>query len=934
MLSKATGGTTAVPSRNAIRILRHLAFAGSTVGGFCAVAGLTYDVHLQVRVAQQIIENKRTLHSCAPYYNATSAAKRLEVMYEAAEAGEFMGLESLKNRKQNLPEGQVSEIENEPETQHTDVNAESHNHQIQLDPLGHLKPPPGILHVFEPINRAKTGVTRKISSSRVDDKIRALLRNDREIEAAFVFLNQIPLRSRAVDASLLEMARHLFVANAMKGNVFVARNIYRRIDEVGGMTPEMWATMMHLLAKEGHIDSAGEVYDTYRTVFDVPPYLTEVVLRCLIESKRLTSAKWMFFRNIKHDRDCGLSGAYLDGLWRKTRSIELLQPEFETLLWTLRELNLSPNEKLFNPVIRANIEIGRFEAANALVEDMPKYGAQPGCRAYGLLLYGQALQCNWDGVMAGLREMHEKGFTLDKRDFPIVLDRLFLEFWPAHSAEKIVDFITTCVNEFAFEPDKILYEHILEALVQRGTKEHIEQISRMARECQWKASVSEGEFLKILRLRLQAMQDAPIGVWRTLQAMRQGNEHTAMSRRLLGIDSVSWRGEREKLWPIHDGADASYRHSLNSLASKKPMRSFKQPSMYIPLHKRMEHFIHGGHYKRAIEAFETAKYRGFYMYPIHIKLNAIAMMLESPQDASHAKEMIRTEWGNYWATKIEAQRNTGKPRKHYPLFPLLFHRIFQVSHDEALLQKMIIFEFMRTCEDARDLNLKSHLVVGHSRLLIQTHMPRIAIDILTAYYMSRWRFSLGFDGVFLKMLIRAFAEVGNAQGVRWCMLAALSRKEVRGFQDFIAECRAIMPLLEMRLPTSTLSSERSQQMSMLEEFIEVMKCKMAGDQYWLSFHVDPKRKQRLRSSAKSIVYQTNKVKDVFLASSTEDTIANFDEEREMEYLLGRRQLKPNEVAWVWAEQRIHYQQYYPMLSEDPRYPLEPEEPSNRMPVYW
>ncbi|KAJ6002091.1 hypothetical protein N7522_007318 [Penicillium canescens] len=104
-----------VPSRNALRVLRQLALAGSTVGGFCAVAAFTYDVHRRIRIAEKIIENKRTIHTTAPNYDATSAAKRLAVMVEAAEAGEFMGIESLKTSKRKATSGPEEPGSNAPE---------------------------------------------------------------------------------------------------------------------------------------------------------------------------------------------------------------------------------------------------------------------------------------------------------------------------------------------------------------------------------------------------------------------------------------------------------------------------------------------------------------------------------------------------------------------------------------------------------------------------------------------------------------------------------------------------------------------------------------------------------------------------------------------------------------------------------------------------
>ncbi|KAJ5786356.1 uncharacterized protein N7503_011568 [Penicillium pulvis] len=97
MFPKAANSTPAVPSRNALRVLRQLAYAGS-VGTFCTVAAITYDVHRRIRVAEQIIENKRTIRTSAPNYDATASARRLALMMDAAEAGEFLGLDSLKHK--------------------------------------------------------------------------------------------------------------------------------------------------------------------------------------------------------------------------------------------------------------------------------------------------------------------------------------------------------------------------------------------------------------------------------------------------------------------------------------------------------------------------------------------------------------------------------------------------------------------------------------------------------------------------------------------------------------------------------------------------------------------------------------------------------------------------------------------------------------------
>ncbi|KAJ6155713.1 hypothetical protein N7470_006279 [Penicillium chermesinum] len=99
MFSKAMNTTPTVPSRNALRVLRQLALTGGTVGSFCTFAAVSYDIHRRTRIAEQIIENKRTLRTSAPNYDATASARRITRMREAAEAGEFMGSASLKSQQ-------------------------------------------------------------------------------------------------------------------------------------------------------------------------------------------------------------------------------------------------------------------------------------------------------------------------------------------------------------------------------------------------------------------------------------------------------------------------------------------------------------------------------------------------------------------------------------------------------------------------------------------------------------------------------------------------------------------------------------------------------------------------------------------------------------------------------------------------------------------
>jgi pentatricopeptide repeat protein len=89
-----------VPSTVALKVLRRLAFAGSTVGaigGVCGIAATTYETHRRICTVEKIVEQKRKIHAHPRY---CGSAAMLAVMMEMAENGTFEGKDSLPRRKQ------------------------------------------------------------------------------------------------------------------------------------------------------------------------------------------------------------------------------------------------------------------------------------------------------------------------------------------------------------------------------------------------------------------------------------------------------------------------------------------------------------------------------------------------------------------------------------------------------------------------------------------------------------------------------------------------------------------------------------------------------------------------------------------------------------------------------------------------------------------
>lgn len=917
MISKSTtSGTPAVPSRNALRVLRRLALAGSTVGSFCTVAAITYDVHRRVRVAERIVENKRALQTSAPNYDATSAANRLSRMMEAAEAGEFNGMDTFKEEEyrkfqrmgtshnsemasETLGDGLSAEIGSTPTKEQTQAESSLGTARSSLMGPTNRGPSPGSRYGrADPIPREHLRGTRNINQPNVTaaadigvdksgeghglpeknsvaERMQDLLDRGRPIDAAQVFLDGHSASLKGISSDRRELAVQAFYVNCKEGNVFIARSIFERLEEVDKISPGMWKVLMFALAKKGSIESTATIYTRYMHKFQVSPDMVDVVLRCLLESHRLTTAKWFFLRNIQVDRDCGLCGAYLTGLWKKTRSIELLNGQMKKILSMLPRLGKTPSDKLFNPVVKAYIEFGRIGDAEALVRDMTTtYELPLRCRTKGLLLYGKALACDWEGVEAGLQEMHDLKLTSRRRDFIPIFDRIFLEYWVSHRGPDIRDFAFRYIDKFNIVPDRVLYKHILEAFVEKGDNNMIAEFTAMARERSWKVPIKEQEFLEILRHRRLALEGAPVGFWQMLQAARVKYGNAATSQQILGYDQRSFPIAEVNNMPHTQEPMSWYQRTLQAVTPSRPV------DQYQKLHKQMAHYLHVGKMTDALKCFDNAKNAKFEMRQLHVELAVVATLLQDGLSA--ARTLIETEWRNI---------------RHLVRFmPLFFRQITQLEpSSEGEIVKLAVLRFYELCWSNKKMTVKHHITTATSKRLIASGKPDWALDLLATVYTSRYRRSTPFDGVCMKMFARAFAAVGNIPGIRWCILTGLARGCAVN-RDFVVEVRRILGVLERDLKSKSFSareaSKKEEQLAYLGRLADLLEKKAEGDPTVWEVKSIPTLKRAYRRRLKRPMDPRNLYKE----SDIRQTIESWDEEYELEAALGRIESHPKSVA--------------------------------------
>jgi hypothetical protein len=504
--------------------------------------------------------------------------------------------------------------------------------------------------------------------------------------------------------------------------------------------------------------------------------------------------------------------------------------------------------------------------------------------------------------MDGLRVMHARGLTGEKRNFARVFDRLLLEYYPTHSGRETFKFIINSVNDFEIVPDRVLHRHILEALVERGDSEMIRHITELSEEREWKTGIDKIALGKILKARRVMMQSTPVGSWNMIKAAKRQYGLVASSRRILGTSAETYTIDGDSLAPVRNNADTSYSESMDDFMIKKSI------NLYMPLEKRMEQFIHAGRFSAAKATFDKAVQSGHPVESIHLKLAAVAHILENgSSDLEEVRQTIRKQWLEW------KKRPTVRYTRPFPsIVPVFLQQIVQLERGqvrESTLYKSALMEFYNICADTPTLIVKNHASTALARRLIREGRQLLAIEILKALYKSKWRKSHKFDQVQLKMLFRAFAIENHIRGVWWCLSTVLTRYE-RVARFFVVEAERLLPMLERRV-----AGVSSNDLEVVQQLVDLIRKKAASDDPTLfAVSREQKRRMRTRPALPHRVTEYGHLPD----ETVEAVLAKFDEE--VEFDLMDRTIDPNDAGVLqWWEERTITMEHR-LLPEHPDYP--------------
>ncbi|KAI5296547.1 hypothetical protein KEM52_000488 [Ascosphaera acerosa] len=800
-----------------------------TIGGLCTLALVSYDIHRKTKIAEQIIEHKNQLQAACPEYRARDPVRRKyasvvnvdrlpQALRETAgeggreggserdsapvpatmtaDAGAQAGLRSPGTRTPQPAAASAIQPSSRSSSTAAVAGPAGAGSASGSTPSDTESPPPPTSQLpasrqsnntpsvtsrgssFAPRETTIQSIARarlaqfSLRYAQTNEqiclhaRIHALLREGKLIEATQHFLDLYAASPDFSRESRREAAVTLLYANLRDDNVSLASSVFETIEDQGfGMTPALWELMLLAYGKDARPDAIADLYLKYAHQYRLPKNLSVMVVRALLDTYRVDEAREFAHHFLYRDDDCAIAGLYLQGVWKTSRKVELVESQFQQLVKMFSRRRKQVAEKLFEPMLKAYIEAGHEERAVALIRAMKNdFGVAPGLRTMGLIAYSKALQCDWDAVEADVKAIHASGVAaLHPHKFAKIFHRILLEYAIANSGKKTYDFILLGLNDCNIKPDQVLFDHITSVLIERGGADQVDKIIRMSQQRKWPVAVDKEQLLERVRAARLAIEMTGHSLWDMYQAHAQQRGYTALSSRVLGHDIASI--------PLHEAYQLPWTHQPSKWwANAMQLRDPKKPlNQFLPLYAQMLHFIQAGKPKQALLLFRLAKEAGFVMKRMHIELAVTASIAEE-EDLYGAQEILDQEL----AHRAQGFGHAAGSHSGY-LHQVMSAKPSMLERTEALV--MAVHGFYRLLE-RKLLPFQHSFMANISSRLIKRGNSQAALSLVHAICNSRYGGMVPFDDNTVRILIRGFASAGNLRGVRWAIVTAIHRPEL------------------------------------------------------------------------------------------------------------------------------------------------------------
>lgn len=829
-----------VPSRATLRALRRLALAGSTagaIGSIFTVAAISYEVNRRVRVAEHLVDQKRNLEATCPNYNAFGRGTAVDRMMEAAEAGEFAGLESMR-KGEPFVGGQARSIH----TRVPNPAAGTHTSSQQIRTIASTQeipdpPLPGV----NPLNpdwaepssggntqpttartrHAKFGRQRKPKTyGTFEFRTAGADREHRLIEALDLWARNKPIEaserlwgfqhngSKTIPQSAKDLCLDLFDANMKEGNIFIAVKNFNWLADNAEVTQDLWEALISGFANLKSYETLATTYLRFSGQFTLSPSLRTTVIRALTDSYRLQEAQKFVNDHITAPGGHILCTLYLSQLWKKSHSADIVETEFEDIITAFREHGIPLEEGLFLPLMRAYVESGFHEKAYSLIEAMEKtHGINITSASIGLVAYSKALKSDWQGVEKIFQEIYDLGLD---QDSPVPLDRnfdrIFLEYYLAHTGQEIRDFVFRAIERYGIKIENVLFRHVIMAFIQKGTPAMVEELITVAEERSWRTNITKEAFLRVLQEHRLSCETSDVGLWRMLRASQDKRGRASGSQRLLGFDKNSFPYDDAFKLPGTDETTTWWRKANHIPEASKKLDNF------VALFKRMLHSVQTGHVGEAVSLFQGAKAAGKVMKQPHIELATVASIVHQGS-IEEAKAIIEDARNGFEGPEKKRMEN-------------FFRQMLKASSKERLL-KVAVLHYYKIL-DRQSCPIKHHFASSACAVLVKSGKPKAALRLFRAINKRKVECNTPFDSVAVTIIARAAAHTGNLKALRWAIITALHRPSAIS-RSLVAEVYSLLAMLKHKAVSPDLVEDFKLQLDDLNYMVTVLERKEAID---------------------------------------------------------------------------------------------------------
>jgi hypothetical protein len=494
------------------------------------------------------------------------------------------------------------------------------------------------------------------------------------------------------------------------------------------------------------------------------------LIRGLVVSYRLAAAKDLLYANLSNDRDCVWSWTYLHYLQKRTHDDTLVETQFRKILKCLLSLNVPLHNRIFVPVLKTMVYGGRLEDAEALLKEMEsEYGLPTGAHHLGQIAVGKALLSDWAAVDKIFQQIHQFEPSAGKSDaFQRAFDRVFLEYYLAHSGEDIRKFILRAVNEFGLVPEQVIFEHMILAYIQKGEARMLEELILIAQERSWDVKFDLAYCLEVLRNNMLTLQKPlTVGLWNTFRRAQTGGSKFPPATRILGADKASFPMLAAFKLP-HTGEETTWSKKAENLPDiSRPIDNF------TALRRRMSDFLHIGKPHEAVKLYKKAKDSGRTVKEVHVRLAAIASMVydRSLETAKAILKADREKFTNY-EREVATLLGAEGPKSKTDRFRMALFGFYNILSYEKL-------------------PIKHGLLMSvAARLIHQQNDPQTALRLFRSvnrsihYERAPWVVEVAI----LRLIAQACRDTGNVEGLRWVAMTALKYKP-QSSEDIVYELR-------------------------------------------------------------------------------------------------------------------------------------------------